>query len=300
MERKDSQDASRNVGRIMGIVEALAAEADRGLRLADVMRATGLNKTTAHRLLAGLAAHGLADQDSETGRYFVGVRLIALASAAKRRFQLAPLVEHTLAGLGRQTDDTVMLSARVGDEALCLECHEGGFPIKVLTLRTGDRRPLGIGAPGIALLAFLPDAEVDRVLSANAAERAEFPFDEIQIRQMIVEARKHGYAYNDVHVFKGMETITDMAAVSVPICATSGTPVAALSITAITQRLAPPRRDNIVAALRREVAAIEAAYRPILDEMEPRSAPAGRQRAGAAAAETETAQTQQGAMRMVS
>jgi DNA-binding IclR family transcriptional regulator len=278
MERKDSQDANRNVARIMGIVDALAAEADRGLRLADVMQATGLNKTTTHRLLAGLAAHGLADQDSETGRYFVGVRLIALASAAKRRFQLAPLVADILASLSRQTDDTVMLSARVGDEALCLECREGTFPIKVLTLRAGDRRPLGIGAPGVALLAFLPDAEIDRVLGANAAERTEFPFDEIQIRQMILEARKHGYAYNDVHVFKGMETITDMAAVSVPICATNGTPVASLSITAITQRLAQPRRDNVVAALRREVVAIQAAYAPILDEMEPRAAQAGRPR----------------------
>jgi DNA-binding IclR family transcriptional regulator len=291
MERQDNQDASRNVARIMGIVDALAAEAERGLRLADVMRATGLNKTTTHRLLAGLAAHGLADQDSETGRYFVGVRLITLASAAKRRFQLAPLVENTLVNLGRQTDDTVMLGARVGDEALCLDCREGSFPIKVLTLRAGDRRPLGIGAPGVALLAFLPDAEIDRILAANAAERAEFPFDELQIHQMIVEARKHGYAYNDVHVFKGMETITDMAAVSVPICATSGTPVASLSITAITQRLAPPRRDNIVAALRREVEAIQAAYGPILDEMEPR--PTGRQQALAPAADLETPQPTQ-------
>ena len=261
----------------MGIVDALAAAAEDGLRLADVMDATGLNKTTTHRLLAGLAGHRLADYDSDTGRYFVGVRLIALASAAKRRFQLAPLVEPALVNLSRQTQDTVMLSARVGDEALCLECWEGSFPIKVLTLRAGDRRPLGIGAPGVALLAFLPDAEVDRILAGNAADRAEFPFDEIQIRQMIAEARKHGHAYNDVHVFRGMETITDMAAVSVPICASSGTPVASFSITAITQRLAQPRRDNIVSALRREVAAVQAAYGPILDEMQPRSA-AGAQR----------------------
>ena len=88
----------------------------------------------------------------------------------------------------------------------------------------------------------------------------------------IARARKNGYAYNDIHVFRGMETITDMAAVSVPICASSGAPVAVLSVTAITQRLAPPRRDNIVAALRREVDAVQAAYRPMLDEMQPRSA----------------------------
>lgn len=139
------------------------------------------------------------------------------------------------------------------------------------------------------MLAFLPDDEVDRILAANAAERAAFPFDEIQIRQMVSRARKHGYAYNDVHVFRGMETITDMAAVSMPICASSGVPVATLSITAITQRLAQPRRDNILAALRREVDAIEAAYRPILDSMQPRVAVSLTKPAAAPARRTEHA-----------
>jgi hypothetical protein len=112
---------------------------------------------------------------------------------------------------------------------------------------------------------------VDRILVEHAVERAEYPFDEIQLRQMIAAARRHGYAYNDIHVFKGMETITDMAAVSVPIRSSSGTPVAALHLTAITQRLAQPRRDNIVAALRHELEAIEQAYRPVLDAMQPQA-----------------------------
>ena len=274
MEQKESGDANRNVARIMAIVDALAVAADEGLRLSDVVRATGLNKTTAHRLLAGLAANGLADQDAETGRFFVGVRLVALAEAAKRRFRLAPLVEPTLVKLSRQTQDTLTLIVRSGDEAVCLDCREGAFPIKVLTLHAGDRRPLGVGAGSLALLAFLPDAEVERILVEHAPSRAAFPFDDIQLRQMIAAARRQGYAYNDVHVFKGMETITDMAAVGVPIMSSRGTPVAALHLTAITQRLEQPRRDNIVAALRQEAKHIETAFGPVLDTMEPRLAAA--------------------------
>jgi DNA-binding IclR family transcriptional regulator len=251
----------------MQIVDALAAAGHDGLRHTDVMRHR--SEQNDHTSSAcDLVAHGLADQDADSGRYFVGMRLLSLATAAKRRFRLAPLVEPILLRLSRQTQDTVMLVARTGDEAVCLECIEGSFPIKVLTLRAGDRRPLGIGAGSLALLAFLPDAEVDRILIEHAAERAEYPFDEIQLRQMIAAARRHGYAYNDIHVFKGMETITDMAAVSVPIRSSSGTPVAALHLTAITQRLAQPRRDNIVAALRHEVEAIEHAYRPVLDALQ--------------------------------
>jgi DNA-binding IclR family transcriptional regulator len=262
-------EASRNVARIMAIVEALAVAADEGLRLTDVMHSAGLNKTTTHRLLAGLVAHGLADHDADKGRYFVGVRLLSLAQAAKRRFRLASLVAPVLAKLSRQTQDTVTVMARQGDEAVCIDCREGSFPIKVLTLHEGDRRPLGIGAGSLALLAFLPDEEVERILAEQSAERAAFPFDDLQLRNMIAAARRQGYAYNDIHVFKGMEAITDMAAVGVPILSSRGTPVAALHLTAITQRLTPPRRDNIVAALRQQVDEIQAAYGPILDAMEP-------------------------------
>jgi DNA-binding IclR family transcriptional regulator len=269
MEHKETGDVSRSTARVMAIVDALAQAADEGLRLVDVMRVTGLNKTTAHRLLAGLVSSGLADQASETGRFFVGMRLLSLAQAAKRRFRLATLIEPILVRLSQQTQDTLALVVRSGDEAVCLDCREGSFPIKVLTLHAGDHRPLGIGAGSLALLAFLPDAEVDRIFVQHAAARAAFPFDDLQIRQMISAARRQGYAYNDVHVFKGMETITDMAGVGVPIMASDGTPVAALHLTAIVQRFDQPRRDNIVAVLRQEAAHIEASFAPVLDAMRP-------------------------------
>jgi DNA-binding IclR family transcriptional regulator len=269
MEPKAASETNRNVARVMAIVDALSAAADEGLRLTDVMHAARLNKTTTHRLLAGLVAHGLADRDADTGRYFVGVRILSLAQAAKRRFGLASIVESVLVRLSRQTQDTVSIIVRQGDEAVCLGCREGSFPIKVLTLHEGDRRPLGIGAGGLALLAFLPDDEVERILVEHSPDRAPFPFDDIQLRSMIAAARRQGYAYNDVHVFKGMETITDMAGLGVPILSNQGTPVAALHLTAITQRLAQPRRDNIIAVLREEVEAIQSAYQPVLDAMEP-------------------------------
>ena len=269
MEQPETTEVSRTTARVMAIVDALAQAADEGLRLADVMRATGLNKTTAHRLLAGLVSTGLADQAAETGRFFVGIRLLGLAQAAKRRFRLAALIEPVLVCLSQQTQDTLSLVARSGDEAVCLDSREGSFPIKVLTLHAGDRRPLGIGAGSLALLAFLPDDEVDRILQQQVGQRADFPFDDIQIRQMIEAARRQGYAYNDVHVFRGMETITHMAGVGVPITASDGTPVAALHLTAITQRFDQPRRDNIVALLRQEAAHIEQSFMPVLDAMRP-------------------------------
>ena len=134
---------------------------------------------------------------------------------------------------------------------------------------------LGINASGLALLASLPEEDVERILAQHGAARAPFPFDDIQLRRMLAATRRNGYAYNDVHLFKGMEKMTDMAAIAMPICCSDGTAVAALHLTAITQRLQPPRRSSVVSLLRREAREIETKFRPILDAMRPHREPAG-------------------------
>jgi DNA-binding IclR family transcriptional regulator len=259
------QGEHRNIARLLGVLDALSAASAKGLRLTDVVRTTGLGKTTAHRLLAGLMAAGLAEQDSETGRFFVGLKMLAWAVAAKNRFSIARLAEPALERLSRRTQDTVYLVARVGDEIVCVDAREGSFPIKVLTLNVGDRRPLGIGAGSLAILSALSEEEIERILATHAEARARFPFDEVQLREMIAATRRNGYAYNNVHLFQGMEKAVDMAGIAVPIRRGDGQPVAALHLTGITSRLEPPRRDNIVASLHEEVRRLESELGAALD-----------------------------------
>lgn len=267
MERKPAKGEHRNIERITGIMDALSRASAGGLRLADVVRETGLGKTTAHRILGGLVATGLAEQDEETGRFFVGLKMLTWASAAKNRFSFARLAEPTLSRISQRTQDTIYLIMRDGDEIVCLDCHEGSFPIRALTLNIGDRRPLGIGAGSLAILAALPDDEVERILATGAELRAPFPFTETRLREMIATTRREGYAYNNLHLFEGMENVTDMAAVSVPIRRRDGTPVAALHLTAIPSRLEPPRRDSIVATLKNEAAEMEEKMEPVLQSI---------------------------------
>jgi DNA-binding IclR family transcriptional regulator len=255
----------KNVARILGVLEALSRASAQGLRFTDVVATTDLGKTTAHRLLAGLASAGLVEQDAESGRFFIGLKILAWAEAAKDRFGFARLAEPAIERLSRQTQDTVYLTSRVGDEAICIECREGSFPIKVLTLNVGDRRPLGIGAGSLAILAAMPDEEVERILATQTEARARFPFDEMRLREMIAETRNHGYAYNNVHLFQGLENATDMAGIGVPIRRSDGMPVAALHLTAVTSRLDPPRRTTIVGALQREAENLETELGSVLN-----------------------------------
>jgi DNA-binding IclR family transcriptional regulator len=261
----DAPGEHRNIARVTAIVEALAASSQAGLRLVDIVEQTGLGKTTAHRLLSGLSAAGLVEQDDETARFYVGSRILSWATAARDRFSFARLAEPALERIAQQTQDTIYLVARAGSKIVCLDSREGSFPIKVLTLAVGDRRPLGIGAGSLSILAALADDEIDRLFEVNRAELASYPFDEVRLRQMIREARRNGYAYNNTHVLPGLENVTDMAGIGVPICRRDGTPVAALHLTAITPRLDGARRENVVAGLLKEAGDIEKLFEAALE-----------------------------------
>ena len=250
----------QNIGRATMVLTALAANSAEGLRLTDVVNATSLGKATVHRVLSGLVAHGLVDQDKASGRFFLSLKLIGWAMAAGDRFGLARLAAPALARLAKRTEDTIYLSLRSGDEAICIERREGSFPIKTLTLRVGDRRPLGVGAGSLAMLAFLPDEEVEQVIAAQGAEQARFGIDEMTMRDMIATARRLGYTLNDERLIPGM------SAVGVPIRRPNGQPFAALSVAAVSTRLQPPRRDTIVASIKQEAEQIEAELEPILSQ----------------------------------
>jgi DNA-binding IclR family transcriptional regulator len=243
----------QSIARLDLLLSALSTSPNDGLKLADVCRVTGLNKATAHRLLSGLVAYRLADQDEATGRYFVGLKIVGWARAAENRHGLARLFQPALHRLAQRFGDVVYMSVRVGDEAVCVARIEGPFPIKSLALNVGDRRPLGIGAINLAMLAALPDAEVDRIMADGRPARRGYGISDDVLRPMIVATRQLGYAVVDGLVVAGICTV------GVPILRKDGTPVAGISISAIRDRMEPSRRQTVAQAIADEIAEISTA-----------------------------------------
>jgi DNA-binding IclR family transcriptional regulator len=111
----------------------------------------------------------------------------------------------------------------------------------------------------------MTDADVERVLAQQKTERSRFAFSDDQMRAMIAATRERGYSYNDTHIYKEMADVTGMAAVAVAIKRSGGQPAGAIHITAVTQRLAPPRRESVVDMLTAEARRLEEEIRPVLD-----------------------------------
>ncbi|SME89885.1 transcriptional regulator, IclR family [Tistlia consotensis] len=236
----------KSVRRAVQLIKLLGEQATAGWRLSDLALAAGLGKATTHRLLNALTESGFAYQDPDTRRYFLGYEIVRLGSLATR-FDVAELARPALLRLARETGDTVFLSVPEGLEAVCLERQVGDFPIKTLTLDVGDRRPLGVGAGSLALLAFLPEEEAAEIIASNAARLERYPgFAPAELRRLIAEARRRGYAFNDGRI------VSAMCAVGVPVFDLRGRVVAAISIAAIRERMAAERIDWIAGLLQAE------------------------------------------------
>lgn len=246
---------SQVVHRAALLMRLVAAGQRAGLRLADVHRAAGLERPTAHRLLQALVTERLLRQDSQTRRYFLGPAMYEMGLAASPQLALRDICHPHLQRIAQQTGDTVFLTERSGLDGVCTDRAEGTAPIKAYVLEVGKRRPLLVGGGATAILSAMEDAEFTRICSANLERTiALFPrYSEGVLRRNVARARARGYVLSKV-----LE-LPDVRTVAVPILNPQGHPVAAISVSTVASRMGDERAGEVAVLLRRAIDGIESA-----------------------------------------
>ncbi|HWK44966.1 MAG TPA: IclR family transcriptional regulator [Stellaceae bacterium] len=244
IERETADSPVKTIGRAAKILTILAGAEASGMMLTEIARQAEFGKGTTHRLLAALVDAGFVFQDTENRRYRLGVQLGLFAHRSQAQ-NLAFLAQPILEKLALETGDTAFCSVREGLHAVCIARAIGPFPIRTLTLDIGHRRPLGVGAGSLALLAALPPAVIDDMIAKNAAAIAAHPtLAGNALPMMVAEARRYGYALNDANIIPGM------SAVGYAVRGKDGGPIASLSIASIRERVQGPRIIELAGLLK--------------------------------------------------
>lgn len=247
---------TQTIQRASLLVRLIASRSRTGMRLADVVQHSRLERPTVHRILKCLVDEGFLMHDAATHHYFLGPLIFELGLASSPQFNLADLCRPALQRIADKTGDTVFLSVRSGYDSVCIDRREGNYPIKALTLEVGARRPLGVGSGGLALLLLLADDAIDEITRANATRLGSF--NKLTVPLLMKALRRSqqlGYALNDSHITAGATTL------GLPIVNRYGHPFAAISMAAISSRMSPRRQGELVTTLRTEIASIEKALR---------------------------------------
>lgn len=244
---------SQSVDRALNLLALIGREPAGGLPLAEIVAGSGLNKPTARRLLLALMRAGLVEQEPQTRHYCLGEEAFVLGVLAARRHGLLDLAMESLRRLAAVTMDTSFLSVRRDNYCVCLHREEGTYPVRTHALQTGDQHPLGVGAGSLALLAAMPDDDVDRLMAANGPVlTTRYPgFAPDVIRADLAAARQRGFALNPGRL------VASSWGLGIAFRYPDGRVAGALSLAAIDSRMAPERQDELAGHLRAEVAAME-------------------------------------------
>jgi IclR family acetate operon transcriptional repressor len=198
----------QSLSRALGLLEHLAAAAERGISLTDLARRARLPPSTTHRLLATLEQQGFAELDTERGIWFVGVRTFVVGNAFLAHRDFVATARPFMRRLVEESGESVNLGILDEGEVVFLsqvECRE----MMRMFVRLGGRVPAHASGVGKALLAALPEAEVDSILELRGLQR--FTDNTIDARAILREdlarVRNRGYAYDDEEHAVGLRCV---------------------------------------------------------------------------------------------
>ncbi|GAA0196103.1 IclR family transcriptional regulator [Glutamicibacter creatinolyticus] len=228
------------VGRLAAVLRTVSTAMPEGVTTTEVASQTGLARPTVHRLLSALAAEGFCDHDHRAGRWLLGPELYLMGAVAAERYDISELAREHVRALAEATGESAFLSARRGEETVCLLRQDGSFPIRSFVLYEGKRFPLGVASAGIAILAFLPEPVVERYLQANDFVQEYGQAHNAQrLREKVAETRRLGYSVNPGLIVEGSWGM------GAAVFDSSGQPAWALSLTGIESRFTPERRPEL-------------------------------------------------------
>ena len=241
--RREPQQGGQAIRRALTVLRILAAGREKGIPLAEVVQATALTRPTVHRIVQVLIEEGIVERSDRTGRYAIGRQVSELALARPSRSPLLVAADPYLTEASAQLGDTLFLTVRTGLDTLCVARRIGRYPIQVLSIEVGARRPLGVSSAGVAILAAMPSADARRIVLVNEARLKAYRTNISTVLGQIKLARRRGYNLRDVGLVQGTKSL------SAWIRSPDGQPAGAITLSAVRNRLSPRRAIEVADVL---------------------------------------------------
>ncbi|TWH21169.1 IclR family transcriptional regulator [Prauserella rugosa] len=221
------------------------------LGLTELCAATGLNKTTTHRLLSTLVRMGWLTRTSG-GDYKVGMKLFSLGSVALADFSLRDEARPSLLSLAEQFGDTAYLMIPGDSGAVVIDRYEGESPLSVKHIGIGTVLPYHAAAGPMTMLAHLPDVR-ERWLAEPLKEFTRHTVrDRATLESQLDEIREEGYTVSDEDYLNGV------GAVAAPVFGRTGTLEATVSLGGPAGHFRGSRLVSIISAVREAAATVSA------------------------------------------
>lgn len=209
--------------RALALLEALSQDGP-DLNLPQISELLGLHKSTAHRLIMVLDRHRLIERNSTTGKYRLGLKLFELGTKAVSQLDLRERARPFLEQLVQAIGETVHLCIYDDGEVVYLDKIEPARSIR-LASSVGRRNPAHCTAVGKAIMAFLPESQVERAVQKHGLRQLtrNSVGSLAELKGNLARVRELGYAVDNEENEEGV------CCVGAVVRNYEGEPVAAIS-----------------------------------------------------------------------
>ncbi len=221
-----SKSSVQSLAKGFRVLEAFTAD-DEPLTITEIAERAQLDPGTAFRMLGTLVSLGYVSR-SDKRRYALTLKVLDLGFNAIGRRDLRSLVRPVLRSLVGETSEAASFGVLQACDVVYVERVRAGLTRLGVDIRIGTVIPASVSVLGRAILAFLPEADLERTLShVSRASSDAYPAT-IRARLLpeLDAIRAKGYALDNSMITAGL------IALAVPVRDADGHPIGSLSVAA--------------------------------------------------------------------
>ncbi|MCS7232702.1 MAG: IclR family transcriptional regulator [Synergistetes bacterium] len=199
--------------------------------VSDVARKFKMSVSNAYKYLKVFEEYGFVTRKRDK-RYVPGYKLAEYGSMVLRKIDLREIAHPYLVDVMSKTAQTVHLVLKDGFDGVYIDKVEGVNSIPMVS-RVGMKIQLYSSASGKAILAYLPEKELEEYLSKVNLERKtpNTITDPLRLKEELKRIRERGFSIDNE------ENEIGIKCVGVPIFDHNGYPIAGMSISGASQKL---------------------------------------------------------------
>src|SRR4030043_988046 len=176
------------------------------MKLTEICKEVGIHKSKGHSILNTLKQFKFVEKDPEAKTYSLGPALIFLSRHVLHNLHYPEIVAPFLENLAKETNGTALFGLIYGEHLLVVGKSEGNQNIG-FSIRLGHRFHITLGAHGKAIVAFMPEADREKILTKKRVYFHGFDRSRLNMKRLREEldgCRQLGYAQDVGEITPGV------------------------------------------------------------------------------------------------
>lgn len=237
---QNEKETVRAVDRALDILMAFTKEKPK-LNLVEISEKVSLPKTTVFRIIQSLQNKGFVYFEEESGKYQLGLTILGLTNVVLKSTDLRQKAYPVMRRLRDECGETINLFILRNLKRVCIESVTGPNLLQ-MQASIGDQLPLYLGASGKVILAYQPEAVIQKVCEETGLR--PYTINSIRnCRELFTELeriRSQGYALSNG------EREIGICSISAPIWNYKGEVEGAVSISGPETRMTHSRHGQLI------------------------------------------------------